>query len=350
MKSVYDYLTERSSPISQKTMFNSVELVNASYDGELDTVIELLEQGADPESKEPRLGDTPITKWDGEEEKIIEELLKYGANINAQNKFGETVLHNLSHRLDSNIYEFLKSKGADKTILNSHKLSPSAFAFGDHNYDMLDDLKIDSSIKEIVSSNHSAYSFVKESSTYITFRADIDYIVDFYEQDSRDGVQADTLLTLCKGEIHNEDANYGMSWEDCWYDIDEENMKIIEEICAKEGWDSETDIKEFIEENSLELTSDIASACENAMRYEEEEYLDKQLKSHLDNASIEIDYDTQTFTVTCSKDELWDAIKEGLEEMSKDVLEGNAIDTIYYPRYGLGYDNKTFNELLKDYV
>jgi hypothetical protein len=73
-------------------------------------------------------GDTPILKTFGEKNKI-EQLLKFGADINFQDSFGTTVLHisvdseidtaiNCASELDTSNTEFLLVSGADKTRID----------------------------------------------------------------------------------------------------------------------------------------------------------------------------------------------------------------------------------------
>jgi ankyrin repeat protein len=73
-------------------------------------------------------GNTPLLDTFGQKGKV-EQLLRFGANINFQNPFGSTILHicvggeiemaiNCSTELDISDTEFLLLSGADKTLIN----------------------------------------------------------------------------------------------------------------------------------------------------------------------------------------------------------------------------------------
>ncbi|MDR2200626.1 MAG: ankyrin repeat domain-containing protein [Puniceicoccales bacterium] len=92
------------------------ELHKAVGDGDIAKVRELLAQGADPNEREKLLGDTSIVFAENAE--MIDLLRSHGGNINAQNNYGETVLHAAvsSPSPDLAYIRLLLEKGADKYI------------------------------------------------------------------------------------------------------------------------------------------------------------------------------------------------------------------------------------------
>lgn len=57
--------------------------------------------------------------------RIMEMLVDRGANVNHQNKTGNTALHYaMAYDPEGKIGEYLIEKGADDTIANAHGLTP----------------------------------------------------------------------------------------------------------------------------------------------------------------------------------------------------------------------------------
>ena len=50
-------------------------------------------------------------------------LLRRGAQINAQNNLGNTVLHYCHEYKNTSLFEYMESKGADSSILNAERCS-----------------------------------------------------------------------------------------------------------------------------------------------------------------------------------------------------------------------------------
>jgi len=75
-------------------------------------------------------GETPVIRTCGEKE-FVEQLIAYGADINARDKYGQTVLHNCVYVeiqaimdadevLDTSNTEFLLRNGADKSLMDNN--------------------------------------------------------------------------------------------------------------------------------------------------------------------------------------------------------------------------------------
>jgi hypothetical protein len=146
---------------------------------------------------------------------------------------------------------------------------------------------------------------------------------------------------------NQEVGDYDTHWESAWDSINEENMKIIEDCLTKEGWDSEeSSAKEFLDDNHSEVIVAISNAQESAMRDEEYSYMYNEIEKVLHSSNITFDRADDKVQLTLHKSTLWDYLIDGETELSN-IVE---IDTVYYPRYGLGYDDKNFNDVLKEYL
>lgn len=89
-------------------------LVRAAGQGDIGTVRELLEKGADVNTRDPESGWTPLmsTAFSGNID-IVELLIKKGAHVNAQDKFSWTPLMIASRSGHADIARVLLDAGAD---------------------------------------------------------------------------------------------------------------------------------------------------------------------------------------------------------------------------------------------
>lgn len=108
--SVNDYAADGFTPLGLAAFF-----------GHLETVKQLLRAGADPNlPSKNRLGVIPLHSAlaNGSKE-IARVLIEAGSDVNRQSKEGWTPLHYTAHNGDRETSEFLLSKGALKTPVNS---------------------------------------------------------------------------------------------------------------------------------------------------------------------------------------------------------------------------------------
>lgn len=341
MKSVHKYLTERLSSVALTHSINSLELIEASYNDDFEKVEDLLKEGVNPNSVDSN-GNSAITKW-GTEKKILDALLKAGADINHQNKDGETVLHNNAHRLDEEDVEYLLSKGAKKDIV-ANKGLPSTYAHYDRNYDIMELLKTADSTKDLIYAEKpygaNIHSYSNKETVVEIASADLE---DYYEESRGGGVSKEVFKQIVTQEIYYSD--FDVDWEDHMDVIDDSNMTIIKAFAEKNGHTEDEDINEYLEDT--EVSSAIRNAMESALRDEEIAYLEKEIDKSLSKSAITIDYKVDKAYITINNSDAWDKFKEDETEF-KELFE--PIATVYYPRYGAGYDEKNFNSILKDYL
>lgn len=79
----------------------------AIKEGDIETIISLVERGEDVNSKNS-FGYTPL-HWAVEENsfQLVEYLVQYGANVDIENIWGRSPLHNAKSKSDKRIYPFL---------------------------------------------------------------------------------------------------------------------------------------------------------------------------------------------------------------------------------------------------
>ena len=94
-----------------------------------DYVKENLELGADPNARDT--DGTPAivyasqqTEFDSVRINMVKALVEYGADVNAANRLGETALKHFCMRGDTLCLDYMLSKGADVTVVDSFGLTP----------------------------------------------------------------------------------------------------------------------------------------------------------------------------------------------------------------------------------
>lgn len=91
------------------------------YGGEEEEIIMLMKYGAKIDIEDNK-GNIPT--FDTEDVDMIEFLVTQGANINHQNKYGDSILHYWAEMGDKENYEFLVSLGANDALKNRHGITP----------------------------------------------------------------------------------------------------------------------------------------------------------------------------------------------------------------------------------
>lgn len=103
-----------------------VNLLYAILKGDISSIVQMLESGADPNETCPRNRETPLHRAikSNNNEVIIKYLLDYGANPNIGDSEGETPLHRAVSRDEPNIVSLLLSYGADINALDLNGATP----------------------------------------------------------------------------------------------------------------------------------------------------------------------------------------------------------------------------------
>ena len=120
------------------------KLHQAAYKGNIDSLRALLRNGEDVDCIDEQGNTALVLAYLGKtkqslKETIIDLLLDYGANVNAVNDDGDSVLHVLVkatfHTIISNkMIEKLIAHGADRTLVDRENLNPSQLAFQRNNH------------------------------------------------------------------------------------------------------------------------------------------------------------------------------------------------------------------------
>lgn len=94
--------------------------------GDISSIVQMLESGADPNETCPRNRETPLHRAikSNKNKVIIKYLLDYGANPNIGDSEGETPLHRAVSRDEPNIVSLLLSYGADINALDLNGATP----------------------------------------------------------------------------------------------------------------------------------------------------------------------------------------------------------------------------------
>ena len=100
-------------------------LLNASYDGDVERVIRILDAGTSPNHSDSTGFHTPLTlaayKHNPD---VISLLITRGADVNLQNGMGDTPLHIATYSRQYDCAKILLESGADQSITNSDGRTP----------------------------------------------------------------------------------------------------------------------------------------------------------------------------------------------------------------------------------
>lgn len=99
----------------------------ASSEGLVDIVSFLISTGADAHASDDK-GETPLFGAAQSSPKIVQMLLKAGANINKKNREGKTILHELAYYGEQNASQFVISCGADVNAEDNNGMTPLHYA------------------------------------------------------------------------------------------------------------------------------------------------------------------------------------------------------------------------------
>ena len=116
-------------PTGQATPLADAVLLDQTYPERSKTVVTaLLEAGADPNAL--RRNKTPILIWAAafDEVWIVRELLKYDADIDTEDREGNTALHAAAERSHAQTTEILLEAGADRKAVNDQGSTPCQLA------------------------------------------------------------------------------------------------------------------------------------------------------------------------------------------------------------------------------
>ena len=340
MKSVYDYLTERASVSQKIELIQNPAIVEASWVGDLKEVQELLQKKVDPNSVDSR-GESAVSKWDGESKEILELLLEHGADINHQNRHGETVLHNLAHNLDEDEVKYLISLGADKAILNNGGTDACLTAYYNNNSDIMDILRNQNTC-EILLQNLNFVDSVNKKGDKFEVEVELDYLMELFKE------YRNTLPNPTIEKILNSDFDFDLDYDIQWYhhkdNINEENLELLKTIAKNNGWDEEeeNEMWNILEESYI--TSEITTALNVAHHDAEFSDITTAIEGTLENSGWGYDYDTKKATTTLLEQTVWEKMKEGEISEIDELFE--QIEGIYSP--DSYYDEDNFNDLLKE--
>ncbi len=119
---ILNYLLENSAPIEEKTKYGSTALHFASLIGHLSITERLLEVGANPHALNQDW-DTPlhfaVQKMDNVP--LIEVLINAGANLEARNIYGYTVLHCATLSDDPEVIQFIVHETKKRVSISIHQ-------------------------------------------------------------------------------------------------------------------------------------------------------------------------------------------------------------------------------------
>lgn len=142
MKAAFTEVIGRVKKIDHQNKYGATALVLSSGGGNLSISKALLEKGANPNIKFNKRNFTLLmdASFEGNQE-LIELLLKFGAEVNTQDKDGKSALHYAAKEGHQSIIPILLSKGADKTQRDNKGMTAYDYAFKEGFLKIVEDLK-----------------------------------------------------------------------------------------------------------------------------------------------------------------------------------------------------------------
>lgn len=124
----------RVSVIQSEIKAPGVDILTATFLGDLESIREHVRAGSDLDVREPSVNSTPLIvaavfgKTD-----IARALIEGGANVNLQNNEGSTALHSAAFLCRTEIVKMLLDNGADKDLENNYGSTAMATVSGPFN-------------------------------------------------------------------------------------------------------------------------------------------------------------------------------------------------------------------------
>ena len=340
MKSVYEYLTEkRVSTSSVSNKITDVRIVEKSDD--FDEVKKLLAEGVDPNSRDAKGITALMTTSDIDVAKL---LIEHGADVNMQDKKGWTALHYCAEDSDyEEMAKFLIKNNADINIRNQDKDLPTDVAIYENEYEMFEAINPNAPLAKYFEHH---VSYVRDATD--TPKGEVEIKTEFSNlkscYNSRRGESFDTLEKWAEGDEMLQDIEFSTYFPSAFDDLDEENLKKIEELSKNDGWDmEEVDLDDFLVSNKTDVYYDILTAQESATRDEYSEYFERAFDSAMSEADIHVKEGYAYITLSRDK------AKECFENQWSNLEDFVEIEGVFVNDNG-GYDVKNFNDILRDYI
>lgn len=113
-------LVDEGQPIDQRNHLGETPLMVAAAEGNFDTVVFLVESGADLNAARPGSGETPLRlAIDNNDYRMAQYLVENGADVNQANQFGWTPFMTAARVGNKRILELLAGAGADPYALTN---------------------------------------------------------------------------------------------------------------------------------------------------------------------------------------------------------------------------------------
>jgi ankyrin repeat protein/acetyl esterase/lipase len=127
------------SDYSLKDKWDYTELHHAARTGDVESVRKLIEGGAEVDAND-RWDRTPISYAIEmqEDQKLVQALIDSGADLNSEDKNGDTLLHHAARNGNKNMIDLFISKGLDVNAKNKYGLTPLYYATTDRSVPAID--------------------------------------------------------------------------------------------------------------------------------------------------------------------------------------------------------------------